>query len=205
MHNANKRAYLGVKNMLLITPSKWLANLTRESFLKCYPVKVINNKIDESIFKPTPSNFRDCYHLTDKYLILGVASTWEVRKGLDDFLKLASMIDKDARIVLVGLSKNQIAKCPKNITGITRTNSAKELAEIYSAADVFFNPTKEENYPTVNLEARACCCPIVTYDTGGCAETVEGYSKAIVLRGENKTPEGFLAAIRHRKVSSAAD
>lgn len=53
-----------------------------------------------------------------------------------------------------------------------RTDSAVQLAGIYSAADVFFNPTKEDNYPTVNLEAEACGTPVVTYDTGGCRETI---------------------------------
>ena len=195
MYNANRRAYLGVKDMTLITPSKWLANLTRESFLKCYPVQVVNNKIDETVFKPTPSDFRERNHMEGKFLILGVASTWEARKGLDDFMKLAMLINSKVRIVLVGLSKKQIAKCPGNVIGIMRTNSAKELAEIYSAVDVFFNPTKEENFPTVNLEARACGCRIVTYDTGGSSETVEGYGRAIVLSGTDMTPEGFLRAM----------
>ena len=80
--------------------------------------------------------------------------------------------------------------------GIGRTNSASELAGIYTTADVFFNPTKLDNFPTVNLEARACECPIITYDSGGCKETVEGYDKAIVLSGADKTPKGFMEAAK---------
>lgn len=53
-----------------------------------------------------------------------------------------------------------------------RTDSPVQLAAVYAAANVFFNPTAEDNYPTVNLEAEACGTPVVTYDTGGCRETI---------------------------------
>lgn len=167
-----RRAFTGVKNLTLITPSKWLADLTRQSFLKKYPVEVHYNTIDTSIFKPTPSNFKEKYGLQGKLMILGVANVWEERKGFYDFIKLSKMLDDQYVIVLVGLNENQIKKLPQNIIGITRTNNPRELAEIYTEADFFFNPTYEDNYPTVNLEAQACGTPVITYDTGGCRETV---------------------------------
>lgn len=167
-----KAAFTGVNNMTLITPSRWLAELVRQSFLKEYPVEVVYNTIDKNVFKPTPGDFRERYGLQDKKIVLGVANVWDHRKGLDDFIKLAGMLDDCYQIVLVGLSEQQIARLPGNVIGITRTNSTAELAEIYTAADVFVNPTYEDNYPTVNLEAQACGTPVVTYDTGGCRETL---------------------------------
>ena len=159
--------------MKLITPSQWLADLVGESILKNYPVEVRHNTIDTDVFKPTPSDFRERYGIGNKFMILGVASPWTERKGLSDFVRLAGDLDMDKyAIVLVGLNKKQIKSLPENIIGLARTNSAKELAEIYTAADVFFNPTREDNYPTVNLEAEACGTPVVTYDTGGCRETI---------------------------------
>ena len=178
-----RKAFTGVKNMTLITPSKWLADLTRQSFLKEYPVEVHYNTIDTSIFKPTPSDFRERYGLQDKIIVLGVANVWEDRKGLFDFYKLAEMLDDRYVIVLVGLSEKQIKKLPKNIKGIQRTNSPQELAAIYTAADVFVNPTYEDNYPTVNLEAQACGTPVITYDTGGCRETIHTDSAKVVEAG----------------------
>lgn len=169
--------------MTLITPSKWLADLTRQSFLKEYPVEVHYNTIDTSIFKPTPSDFRERYGLQDKIIVLGVANVWEDRKGLFDFYKLAQMLDDRYIIVLVGLSEKQIKDLPKNIKGIQRTNSPQELAAIYTAADVFVNPTYEDNYPTVNLEAQACGTPVITYDTGGCRETIHTDSAKVVEAG----------------------
>ena len=169
-----KEIFNGVTNLTLITPSKWLANLTRESFLKKYPVEVIHNQIDTSIFKPTLSDFRERYALQNKKIILGVAVGWEKTKGLPDMLKLAQRLDPQFVIVLVGLTPKQIKKMPANILGLTRTNSQQELAAIYTAADVFVNPTHQDNYPTVNLEARACGTPVVTYNVGGSPESAGG-------------------------------
>lgn len=167
-----KAAFCGVHDMTLITPSQWLADLVKQSFLKEYPVEVHYNTIDTSIFKPTPSNFRKEHRLENKKIILGVASLWDERKGFVDFLKLADLLDDSYAIVLVGLTDEQIKQCKCNMLGIQQTNSAMELAEIYTAADVYFNPTYEDNYPTVNLEAQACGTPVVTYRTGGSPESV---------------------------------
>ena len=167
-----KATFTGVKNMTLITPSKWLANLVKQSFLNEYPIEVVYNTVDTDVFKPTTSNFRERFGLQNRKIILGVASAWGERKGLADFIKLSKMLDDRYVIVLVGLTEKQIRGIPKKIISIARTNSSKELAEIYTVADVFFNPTYEDNYPTVNLEAQACGTPVVTYRTGGSVESV---------------------------------
>lgn len=182
---AAKRAlFTGLKDLTLITPSKWLADLVKQSFLGEYPVEVVYNTINTEVFKPTHGNFRERYGLTDKKVLLGVAGVWTQRKGLDDFLRLAQLLDPQWQIVLVGLTQEQIDALPKNILGITRTNSALELAQIYTAADVFFNPTYEDNYPTVNLEAQACGTRVITYDTGGCRETISTGDSKVIPAGD---------------------
>lgn len=192
------------ERMKLITPSQWLADLVGESFLKDFPVEVRHNTIDTDVFKPIPSDFRERYGIGDRFMILGVASPWTERKGLSDFVRLAGQLDSDKYvIVLVGLSEKQVEELPKGIVGLTRTESREELAGIYSTADVFFNPTTEDNFPTVNLEAEACGTSVVTYDTGGCSETVkregsrvvDGYEDAIRILQERlslwcRTPFG---------------
>lgn len=178
------------ERMELVTPSQWLKGLVEQSFLKGYPIVVRHNEIDRSQFKPTASDFRARCGIGDRTMILGVASPWTERKGLSDFVRLSAELDiKKYAIVLVGLNAKQIKKLPDSIIGIERTESKRELAEIYTAADVFFNPTREDNYPTVNLEAEACGTPVITYDTGGCRETigmagssvVTGYSEGLEL------------------------
>ena len=134
--------------------------------------------------------------LQDKTLILGVASVWDKRKGLEDFVSLRGLLDSRFALVVVGLTPKQIAELPFGIIGISRTNSPKELAEIYTDADWFFNPTREDIFSMTNMEAAACGCRVVTYDTGGAPEAVEGYEKAWVLKGADKSPEGFVRLLQ---------
>lgn len=182
-YDNKKTLFTGIPNLTLITPSRWLAGLVRESFLGEYPVEVVYNTINTDIFKPTPSDFRLKHGLEDKRIVLGVANVWEERKGLIDFIKLSSMLDDRYKIVLVGLSPEQIKTMPENILALPRTNSTRELAEIYTAADVFVNPTYEDNYPTVNLEARACGTRVVSYDAGGSRETL-GQDDILIPKGQ---------------------
>ena len=176
-----KALFTSVKNMTLVTPSKWLANEVKKSFLSNYPMKVIANGIDLDVFKPTPSDFKEKNGLVGKKIILGVASSWSECKGLKDFIELSKILDEKYKIVLVGLSGNQIKELQENVMAISRTNNVKELAEIYTAADIFFNPTYEDTFPTVNLEAQACGTPVITYRTGGSVESVP--EKNVVEQG----------------------
>ncbi len=173
MWKLKKQWFTGVENLTIVTPSKWLADLVRQSYLKEYPVRVINNGIDLDIFKPTKSDFREKYKLQNKYIILGVASGWGKRKGLDVFVELSKRLDTQYQIVLVGTDKNADKKLPGNIISIHRTNNQKELADIYSAADVFVNPTREEVLGLVNVEALACATPVITFNTGGSPECID--------------------------------
>lgn len=177
---------VSVERMKLITPSQWLSNLVGESFLSRYTVEVRHNTIDTSVFQPTPSDFRERHGIGERFMILGVASPWTERKGLGDFVRLADKLDGDKyAIVLVGLSEKQIQQMPEGIIGLARTDSREELAGIYTAADVFFNPTREDNYPTVNLEAEACGTSVVTYDTGGCRETLHREDSVLITSYES--------------------
>lgn len=181
-----RKLFTAVKDMTLVTPSKWLGDLAKQSFLKKCPVKVIHNGIDTDVFRPTESNFREKNGLEGKKLLLGVASTWYDKKGLGDFIRLSKKLDDPYKIILVGLTDKQLETMPKNILGITRTNSTKELAEIYTAADYFINLTYEDNYPTVNLEAQACGTPVISYRTGGSTESAVRFG-TVVEQGDLKS------------------
>lgn len=183
-YTRKKLAFSGVNDMELITPSKWLADLTRESFLCEYPVTIVHNTIDSSIFHRVKSNFKKRYNIENRYIILGVSNIWSKRKGFDDFIALSKIMSERFVIVLVGVSKKQKRLLPNNCIGITRTTNQSELAEIYSSADCFFNPTYEDNYPTVNLEAEACGTPVITYATGGAPETIKRADSVAVKVGD---------------------
>lgn len=173
-----------IKNTTIVTPSKWLAECVKKSYLKSYPVLTINNGIDTKKFYPKKNNFKSKYSINDKFMLLGVATAWDRNKGLQDYYELSNYLNKDYQIVLVGLSKNQIDSLPNSIIGINRTNDVEELVETYSAADLFLNLSYCENYPTVNIEALACGTPVLTYDTGGSPEIVKKYGGVIVDKGD---------------------
>ena len=205
-YKSKKSLFTGIEKMTIITPSKWLAGLVKQSFLGEYPVKVINNGIDLDIFKPTESNFRKKYALENKYIVLGVAFGWGKRKGLDVFIELAKRLDKEKyKIVLVGTDNNTDKLLPDNVISIHRTQNQTELAEIYTAADVFANPTREENYPTVNMECIACGTPIVTFNTGGSPEMLDETCGAVVAKDDTDAMYNEIIRICETKPYSKDD
>jgi len=161
-----------VKNLHLVCVSKWLDNELKDSFLNDLPSRVIYNGIDTSVFKPSSGNFRIKYNMGDKRIVLGVASTWDTRKGLADFIELSKILDERYKIVLVGLNDKQKASLPDNMIGIGRTDGPKELAEIYSASNVLFNASVEETFGLPNVESLACGTPVVAYNCTGIPETM---------------------------------
>lgn len=177
-----KRHFLKPQSMCMVTPSQWLADLVKKSFLGQYPAKVIQNGIDLSVFKPTQSEIRRKYGIPDgKFLLLGVAFDWGYRKGLDAFIELAARLDPQTyQIVLVGTNDEIDRQLPPGIIAIHRTQNQQELAAIYSVADLFVNPTREDNFPTVNMESLACGTPVVTFRTGGSPESLDSSCGAVV-------------------------
>lgn len=177
-----KQSFQGVKNLTIVTPSNWLKDLVKESFLQEYPVKVIFNGIDLE-------KFNIMENVEKKKVILGVANVWEARKGLTYFEQMAGRLPEDYVIKLVGVSKSQKKKLLRKFPGgeivpITRTENVEELAALYNEATVYVNATLEDNFPTTNLEALACGTPVVTFQTGGSPESLNPSCGKIVKKGD---------------------
>jgi glycosyltransferase involved in cell wall biosynthesis len=184
-YNEKKKLFSGLDNLVLVTPSVWLSDILKESFLAGYNVSVINNGIDLKTFQIDNGLMQTQGFGVeeDDILILGVANIWGKHKGLDDFLKLSKTLEAKEKILLIGLSKKQRRHLPSNIIGLSRTENQKELAMLYSRANVFVNPTYVDNFPTTNLEALACGTPVVTYKTGGSPEALDEHTGRIVEKG----------------------
>ena len=192
----NKKFYFtSLQNLTLVPVSNWLEGEVRKSFLKNFPVETIHNGINLDVFRPTFVR-KETLGLGDKFVILGVASVWTSRKGLGDFICLRKILPDIYAIILIGLNKKQIKQLPAGIIGISRTNNVQELADYYSLADVFVNPTWEDNFPTTNLEALACGTPVITYRTGGSVEAVTPNTGFIVEQGDMEGLVVALSAIR---------
>lgn len=181
MYRMKKKWFNGIENMTIVTPSKWLSEIIKQSYLRKYPVQIINNGIDLEVFKPTESDLRKRLGLSDTdKIILGVSLGWNNKKGLDVFIELAKRLDSHYKIILVGTDNSTDALLPESVISIHRTSNRKELAEIYSAADVFVNPTREDTFPTVNVESLACGTPVITFRTGGSPEIIDESSGYVV-------------------------
>lgn len=177
-----RNAFTLPKNVTIVPVSQWLGDLVSKSFLNKYPVRVIHNGADLDMFKPQSTNIRKKYRINpERIIVLGVASVWHARKGLNDFVKLAN--NERYQIILVGVSKEIRKLLPHNIIAINKTNSQQELAELYSGADIFANPTYDDNFPTTNIEALACGTPVITYNAGGSPEAVDAETGIIVEKG----------------------
>ena len=195
-----KELFTSLEKLTIVAPSRWMVKTVQDSFLRDYPVKLIHNGINTGVFKPTQSNVKKRIGAADKKIILGVSSTWAPSKGLADFCELSTILPKEYQIVLVGLSDKQIRTLPDRMIGIRKTESQRELAELYTAAHAFVNPTYEDNYPTTNLEALACGTPVITYQTGGSVEAVEesGHG-AVVSKGDIKALAEEIELITEQK------
>lgn len=189
-------AFISIKDKLTIVPvSEWIRGEMSMSILKNCNYQVIHNGIDLNVFDVQSDDkaVREKYGLGDKHIILGLASIWSKEKGWDDFMEMSKMLNKDEVIVMVGVTEEQQKRLPANVIGIRRTENVRQLAELYSAAVAFVNPTWQDNYPTVNLEAIACGTPVVTYRTGGSIEPVTEKTGYVVEQGDVK---GLLGAVR---------
>lgn len=188
-YRLKQKVFTSVRNMTIVACSQWLEKFVAESFLRDYPLMTIYNGIDQQDFHHTTDKelIKRCNIPRDKFIILGLASRWDEKKGLLDFYELDKLLEhRTYQIVLVGLKHTQIASLPSSIIGIERTNNKTELAALYSHASVFVNPTYEDTLPTTNIEAMACGTPVVTYYTGGCPETIDEKTGFVVARGDVK-------------------
>lgn len=175
-YKEKKQIFNSLENLHLIVHSKWLKSQVEQSFLNGIATHHIYNGVNLSVFRPDKSK--------KEKLILGVASTWDERKGLKDFISLRSLIPEDFKIVLIGLNKKQLEGLPDGILGITRTENVQELAQYYSKSLCFLNPTYQDNFPTTNIEALACGTPVITYNTGGSPEAIDKDTGIIVNKGD---------------------
>jgi len=180
-----KGLFTGVESMTLVPVSDWLGGVVKESYLSKYPIVRIYNGIDLDLFIPRNVEcLRKKIGVENKTVILGVASVWDKRKGLPDFLRLSDLLKADEVVILVGVSQKIINTLPENIIGIRKTERVKELSDFYSLADVYLNLTWEDNFPTTNLESLACGTPVITYKTGGSPESITSDTGFVVDQGD---------------------
>ena len=202
-YQIKKGAFTSVKNLTLVPVSNWMGDLVKDSFLGHYPIHIIHNGIDLDVFRPRKNTLREKLSLENKFCILGVSNNgFSGRKGFDDFIELSTLLPSSFQIIMVGLHPDELKRIPSTIIGINRTDSVEELAEYYSAADVFINPTYSDNYPTTNLESIACGTPVITYNTGGSPEAINEKTGMVVPQGDVNALASAIVSLKEHNLSS---
>ena len=200
-YEEKKGLFTGFENMTLVTPSQWLKSRVEQSYMGGYHTVVVPTGIDTSVFHPIAEKrsddnlvfrLRNSLNLRNKNVLLGVANPWRERKGLMQFVNLSKLINERCVIVLVGLDDEQLSALPESIIGIGHTDSTQELAALYSMADIYVNLTLEDTFPTTNIEALACGTPVITYRSGGSAESIDDTCGIAV---ERNSVQGVVAAV----------
>lgn len=192
-----RNSFNKVKNLTIVPVSNWIASFLSQSYLSSHKVEVIHNGVDLDIFKPRENNIRLKHSINSKGIVLGVCSKWTKAKGLNEFIRLSE--ETEMQVILIGVDESLKKKLPTNIISISRTENQEHLAEYYSSADVFVNPTYADTFPTVNLEALACGTPVVTYRTGGSPESVSEDCGCVVECGDFEALKSAIYSIMYKK------
>lgn len=177
-----KRYFRSLQDLHLVTVSRWLEQQVRLSFMQDMDIRTIYNGLDTEVFRPSgtpPTSVTDGHPL-----VLGVCNAWYDWKGLDDMAALREILPDDYEIMVVGVNEDQMHRLPEGITCIRRTDSVSQLAEIYSQADVFVNPSKVESFGMTTAEALSCGTPSIVYDTSACPEVVDNLTGRVVPLGD---------------------
>lgn len=198
-----KKLFTSLSQLTIVSVSKWLDNLVAQSFLRNQKHLCIYNGVDIEVFKISNNSneTKQKYGLNQKFVLLGVATTWDRRKGLEDFITLSGMLNHDEAIVLVGLSKSQRQNLPSNIIGLSKTESRKELVDLYSASDIFLNLSDEETFGLTTAESMACETPVIVYNRTASPEIISEDCGFVVNKGDF---EGLLFAIQRIKENGKA-
>lgn len=196
-YRLKKELFTANKNLTIVACSEWMADLVRLSFFKDNRIEVINNGIDLDVFKPCVSKPND-----GKNRVLAVSNVWNKEKGYNDILKLRELLPSKFEITIVGLTQEQLIKLPYGITGIIHTQNVQELVDLYSSSDVLINPTYADTFPTINIEALACCTPVVTYRTGGSPEIIDNKTGLVVSQGDVKNMAESIIYLKNNPLKS---
>lgn len=196
-YKQKKKLFSSVESLVLVPVCKWLDNLLAKSYLSQIKRRIITNGIDLEVFKPSENLCQAAKQLACKsqFIVLAVASNWNPTKGFPDILYFAQQMP-ETLFVMIGLTKKQIKKLPKNIIGYERTENISQLVDFYTIANILINPTYQDTFPTVNIEAMACGTPVITYNTGGCEETISHNTGFVVPRGDKTQFLTFINQIK---------
>lgn len=189
-----KKWFEAIPRLGVVGVSDWITGEAKKSILKdAAIIQRIYNWIDLETFRPRNTvNLRKQLGVTEnEKVLLGVASAWSERKGLQEMLLAAKSIP-DSKVVMIGKMPED-TEIPENMICAGLVRDPVKLSEYYSMADVFLNPSVQETFGKTTAEAMSCGTPVIVYNTTACTELVgQGCGKVV---GNMEIPE-YLSAVQ---------
>ena len=181
--NDRKKYFGAVKNLTFVGVSEWITNEAKKSLVPAERYVTVYNGVDTKYFAPTDSDLRKTLGLEDKFVVLAVANKWMLDVNSETFKTVASGLDDESVILMIGCSEEQKRNLPKNVVTMDYIRDKELLKKVYSMADVFVNCTREESFSLANVEPQSCGTPTITYRNTGAKETVDNVNSFSVETG----------------------
>lgn len=179
-----KIAYLNISPHLISLSKQFIMYINQSPLLNKYPCSIISNTIDTKIFRPIPQNIaRQILNIPSEsnYILFSAIDTDDYRKGYDLLQNALSKITSHNVhcLVLGQASQQEYNKFPTHYLGYMHDQLS--LAIIYSAADIFVCPSREESFSNTTLEALACGTPVVAFPVGAISEMVSHKNNGVLI------------------------
>ncbi len=175
-YEARRAFYRGQgRDLVFVTPSRWLAGEARKGMLAEHRIEVIPNGIDLEVFKPFPADAaRRALDLPEgvPILLAGTQTLAEERKGATYLMQALEMLPARREVCLVTFGVSAAVKSPVPTVSLGTVRDDRLTRLCYAAADLFVLPTLADNLPNTLVEATACGTPSVAFDVGGVSEIV---------------------------------
>lgn len=213
MLSDKKKLFSAIRRLAVVGVSQWVTDDASRSILKDSSIiQCIYNWIDLERFHPQDCReLRQSMDLDNKFVVFGIAMSWNPQKGIDLFHELADLLPDDCQIVLAG-DDSEVTKKHSKIKYLGTVNEVERLAKLYGMADVFVNPTIQETFGKTTAEAMACGTPVIAYNgtatpelvgsDGSCGFLIDEndarYYCEKILKIKEQTKENFGKAARKR-------
>lgn len=172
---SDREKYLSdINKLYMVGVSNWMTSQASQSVIKDAHYLTIHNGVDMEMFKYRSSKVREKLDIKNEdFVVLAPAIKWYNPNNRQLLIELTRGLEGKCKIVFFGCAKID-ESLPSNIVQVGYIRNPFELAELYSASDVFVNCTHEDSLPFANMEPQACGTPVVTFDNTGATETVDG-------------------------------
>ena len=190
-----KKWFHSIHRLAVVGVSEWITNESKKSLLKeAHIIQRVYNWVDLDLFRPkNGSSIKTKYKISENQkVILGVATVWSESKGFSTIIHTAKQIE-DALVILVGQLLEGAKDISNNVKIIGKVTNPEILAEYYSMADVFLNPTRQETFGKTTAEAISCGTPVVAYRTTACVELINNKRGKLV---DYQDQDGFVSAVK---------